>query len=161
MQRSGSRWQLFFSPSERMFRGKMEGRSQLAGLVNFKRQVLMFQLGNCCFLFNEMQVLAVQCWLWPSSLVNYRSRRWKEVMLVGGLLLREKKAYRAALKLNKDGIFRSEQLCVFYMEAMQVMCSTWFCTTERVVRCWNREAVGAPSLDVFKIRLDWDLGILV
>ena len=36
--------------------------------------------------------------------------------------------------------------------------------TERVVRCWNRlprEAVDAPSLEVFKIRLDGALGNLV
>ena len=36
--------------------------------------------------------------------------------------------------------------------------------TERVVRCWNRlprEAVDAPSLEVFKARLDGALGRLV
>ena len=36
--------------------------------------------------------------------------------------------------------------------------------TTRVVRCWNRlprEAVYAPSLDVFKARLDGTLGSLV
>ena len=36
--------------------------------------------------------------------------------------------------------------------------------TERVVRCWNRlprEAVDAPSLEVFKARLDGALGSLV
>ena len=36
--------------------------------------------------------------------------------------------------------------------------------TERVVRCWNRlprEAVDAPSLEVFKVRLDGALGNLV
>ena len=36
--------------------------------------------------------------------------------------------------------------------------------TERVVRCWNRlhtEAVDAPSLEVFKARLDVALGGLV
>jgi len=36
--------------------------------------------------------------------------------------------------------------------------------TERVVRCWNRlprEAVDAPSLDMFKARLDGVLGSLV
>ena len=36
--------------------------------------------------------------------------------------------------------------------------------TERVVRCWNRlptEAVDAPSLEVFKARLDAALGSLV
>ena len=36
--------------------------------------------------------------------------------------------------------------------------------TERVVRCWNRqprEAVDAPSLQVFKARLDGALGSLV
>ena len=35
---------------------------------------------------------------------------------------------------------------------------------ERVMRCWNRlpkEAVDAPSLEVFKIRLDGVLGNLV
>ena len=38
-----------------------------------------------------------------------------------------------------------------------------FCT-ERVVRCWNRlprEVVDAPSLEVFKARLDGALGSLV
>ena len=36
--------------------------------------------------------------------------------------------------------------------------------TERVVRCWNRlptEVVDAPSLEVFKARLDGALGSLV
>jgi len=36
--------------------------------------------------------------------------------------------------------------------------------TMRVVRCWHRlprEAVGAPSLEVFKARLDGALGSLV
>ena len=36
--------------------------------------------------------------------------------------------------------------------------------TERVVRCWNRlprEVVGAPSLEMFKARLDGALGSLV
>ena len=36
--------------------------------------------------------------------------------------------------------------------------------TERAVRCWNRlprEAVDAPSLQVFKVRLDEALGNLV
>ena len=36
--------------------------------------------------------------------------------------------------------------------------------TERVVRCWNRlprEAVDAPSLQVFKTRLDGALGSLI
>ena len=36
--------------------------------------------------------------------------------------------------------------------------------TERVVRCWNRlpiEVVDAPSLEVFKARLDGMLGSLV
>ena len=36
--------------------------------------------------------------------------------------------------------------------------------TERVVRCWNglpREVVDAPSLEVFKARLDETLGSLV
>ena len=36
--------------------------------------------------------------------------------------------------------------------------------TRRVVRCWNglpREAVDAPSLEVFKARLDGALGNLV
>ena len=36
--------------------------------------------------------------------------------------------------------------------------------TERVVRCWNRlprEAVDAPSLEVFNARLDGALGSLV
>ena len=36
--------------------------------------------------------------------------------------------------------------------------------TVRVVRCWNRlprEAVDAPSLEVFKTRLDGALGSLV
>ena len=36
--------------------------------------------------------------------------------------------------------------------------------TERVVRCWNRlprEVVDAPSLEVFKARLDWALGNLI
>ena len=36
--------------------------------------------------------------------------------------------------------------------------------TERVVRCWNRlpwEVVDAPSLEVFKDRLDEALGSLV
>ena len=36
--------------------------------------------------------------------------------------------------------------------------------TERVVRCWNRllrEVVDAPSLEVFKARLDEALGSLV
>ena len=36
--------------------------------------------------------------------------------------------------------------------------------TKRVVRCWNRlarEAVDAPSLEVFKTRLDGALGSLV
>ena len=36
--------------------------------------------------------------------------------------------------------------------------------TKRVVRCWDRlprEAVGAPSLEVFKARLDGALGSLV
>ena len=36
--------------------------------------------------------------------------------------------------------------------------------TERVVRCWNRlprEAVVAPSLEIFKARLDRRLGNLV
>ena len=36
--------------------------------------------------------------------------------------------------------------------------------TKRVVRCWNRlprEAVDAPTLEVFKARLDWALGSLV
>ena len=35
--------------------------------------------------------------------------------------------------------------------------------TERVVRCWNRlarEVVDAPSLEVFKTRLDGALGCL-
>lgn len=38
----------------------MERRSQLAGLQSFKRQVLAFQLGNCCFLFDKVQVLCIQ-----------------------------------------------------------------------------------------------------
>lgn len=36
--------------------------------------------------------------------------------------------------------------------------------TMRVVRCWNRlprEVVDAPSLEMFKVRLDGDLGSLV
>ena len=36
--------------------------------------------------------------------------------------------------------------------------------TERVLRCWNRllrEGVDAPSLEVFKARLDGALGSLV
>ena len=36
--------------------------------------------------------------------------------------------------------------------------------TERLVRCWNRlprEAVDAPSLEVFKTRLDGALGNLL
>ena len=36
--------------------------------------------------------------------------------------------------------------------------------TERVMRCWNRlprEVVDAPSLEVFKTRLDGALGSLV
>jgi len=36
--------------------------------------------------------------------------------------------------------------------------------TKRVMRCWNRlarEAVNAPSLEMFKARLDGDLGSLV
>ena len=36
--------------------------------------------------------------------------------------------------------------------------------TERMVRCWNRlprEAVDAPSLEVFKTRLDGTLGNLI
>ena len=36
--------------------------------------------------------------------------------------------------------------------------------TMRVVRCWHRlprEVVDAPSLKVFKARLDWALGSLV
>ena len=33
--------------------------------------------------------------------------------------------------------------------------------TETVVRCWNREVVNAPSLEVFKTRLDGALSILV
>ena len=36
--------------------------------------------------------------------------------------------------------------------------------TKRVVRCWNglpRDVVGAPSLEVFKARLDGALGSLV
>ena len=36
--------------------------------------------------------------------------------------------------------------------------------TKRVVRCWSRlprEVVDAPSLEVFKARLDWVLGNLV
>ena len=33
--------------------------------------------------------------------------------------------------------------------------------TMRVVRCWNREVVDAPSLEVFKARLDGALGSLV
>ena len=36
--------------------------------------------------------------------------------------------------------------------------------TKRVVRCWNRlsrEAVDAPSLEVFKARLDGTLGSVV
>ena len=36
--------------------------------------------------------------------------------------------------------------------------------TDRVVRCWNRlprEVVDAPSLEVFKTRLDGALGSLV
>ena len=36
--------------------------------------------------------------------------------------------------------------------------------TRRVVRCWNglpREVVDAPSLEVFKVRLDGALGNLV
>ena len=36
--------------------------------------------------------------------------------------------------------------------------------TKRVVRCWHRlprEAVGAPSLEVFKARLDGALGSLI
>ena len=36
--------------------------------------------------------------------------------------------------------------------------------TERVVRCWNRlprEAVDAPSLEVFRTRLDGVLGNLI
>jgi len=40
----------------------------------------------------------------------------------------------------------------------------WKFFTERVVRCWNRlprEAVDALSLEVFKARLDGDLGSLV
>jgi len=32
---------------------------------------------------------------------------------------------------------------------------------ERVVRCWNREAVGAPPLAVFKASLDGGLGSLI
>jgi len=39
-----------------------------------------------------------------------------------------------------------------------------FFFTERVVRCWNklpREAVDAPSLEVFKTRLDGALGNLI
>ena len=38
------------------------------------------------------------------------------------------------------------------------------CITERVVRCWNRlpkEAVDAPSLEMFKVKLDGALGSLV
>lgn len=39
-----------FHPTEYIFTGKMERRSQLVGLLSFKRQVLAFQLRNCCFL---------------------------------------------------------------------------------------------------------------
>jgi len=40
----------------------------------------------------------------------------------------------------------------------------WKFFTERVVRCWirlPREAVDAPSLEVFKTRLDGALGNLI
>lgn len=100
----------------------MERRSQLVGLRSFKRQVLAFQLGNCCFLFDEVQVLCIQRRLWPPRWVNYRSRGQKEVRRDGGLLLSERKTHRTALKLSKNGIFRREQFCVFSVAVMEVMC---------------------------------------
>jgi len=44
------------------------------------------------------------------------------------------------------------------------VCLVEFYFTERVLRCWNRlprEGVDAPSLEVFKGRLDGALGSLV
>ena len=39
----------------------------------------------------------------------------------------------------------------------------WKFFSKRVVRCWNRlpRVMDAPSLKVFKVRLDWALGSLV
>jgi len=50
----------------------------------------------------------------------------------------------------KEGRFRLDVMGKFF--------------TERVVRCWNRlprEAMDAPSLEMFKARLDGALGSLV
>ena len=65
-------------------------------------------------------------------------------------LLKRKVAVGYLCKEGKEGRFRLDIRGKFF--------------TERVVRCWHRlpgDAVDAPSLEVFKARLDGTLGSLV
>lgn len=122
MQRSGSRWQHFFSPF-RIYVQRQNGEEEpISGITELQEagagipaRKLLLPIGQGAGALYTTQ-------LWPPRWVNYRSRGQREVRRDGGLLLSERRTHRAALELSKNGIFRREQFCVFSVAAVEVMC---------------------------------------